>query len=54
MTTNWSWAGEVGQVENAEVRNQSTETEVQKPKYGSGKKSRLSVSSALLTHVKAL
>ena len=34
-----------GQVENAEVR---------KPKYGSEKKSLLSVSSALLTHVKAL
>ena len=35
----------LGQVENAEVR---------KPKYGSEKKSRLSVFSALMTHVKAL
>ena len=34
-----------GQVENAEVR---------KPKYGSEKKSRLSVSNAILTHSKAL
>ena len=60
--TTWSWVNLVhplrqactptrapttGQVETAEVR---------KPKYGNGseKKSRLSVSSALLTHVKAL
>ena len=48
-----------GQVENAEVRkpkygNGSTETEVRKPKCGSEKKSRLLMSSALLTHVKAL
>ena len=34
--------------------NQTTETEVRKPKYGSEKKSRLLMSSALLTHVKAL
>ena len=45
----------VGQVENAEVRkpkyrNGSTETEVRKRKYGSEKKSRLSVFSAFLTH----
>ena len=32
----------------------STETEVRKPKCGSEKKSRLLMSSALLTHVKAL
>ena len=34
--------------------NRSTETEVRKPKCGSEKKSRLSVSSALLTHDCAL
>ena len=34
--------------------NRSAETEVRKPKYGSEKKSRLSVSSALLTHDCAL
>ena len=49
----------MGQVENAEVRkskygNGSMETEVQKPKCGSEKKSCLLMSSALLTHVKAL
>ena len=48
-----------GPVENAEVwkpkyGNGSTETEVRKPKCGSEKKSRLSVSSALLTHDCAL
>ena len=34
--------------------NRSTETEVRKPKYGSEKKSHPLMSSALLTHVKAL
>ena len=48
-----------GQVENAEVRkpkygNRSTEIEVRKLKYGSEEKSRLLVSSALLTHDCAL
>ena len=46
-------------MENAGVQkpkygNGSTETEVRKPKYGSEKKSRLSVSSALLFHDCAL
>ena len=61
FTWNWclldSWNSSPwwqGQVENAEVRNRSTETEVRKPKCGIEKKSRLSVSSPLLTHVKAL
>ena len=44
----------MGQVENAEVRKPLTETEVRKPKYGSEKKIRLLVSSALLTHDCAL
>ena len=34
--------------------NRNTETEVRKPKYGSEKKSRLLMSSALLTHDCAL
>ena len=46
-------------MENAGVQkpkygNGSTEMEVRKPKYGSEKKSRLSVSSALLFHDCAL
>ena len=44
----------MGKWKTLKCGNRSTETEVWKPKCGSEKKSRLSVSSALLTHVKAL
>ena len=42
------------EVQKRKCGNRSMETEVQKPKYRSEKKSHHLISSALLTHVKAL
>ena len=47
---NWQSLDSKGKWKMLKCRNQSMETKVRKQKYGSEKKSRLSVSSALLTH----
>ena len=49
-TKNWQSLDSKGKWKMLKCRNQSMETKARKQKYGSEKKSRLSVSSALLTH----